>query len=331
MPFLAHFNLKQHPFSLTPNSHLYFPSPEHQRVLVSLLYLIHRREGILKVVGEVGTGKTLLARLLVPTLIDKASVAYIINPQNDARWVVAAICREFGLDPDTTSDPLHALNTFLLDQHQERRGAVVVVDEAQALGPVGLETVRRLSNLETDKRKLLQIVLFGQPELERLLQTHTLRQLNQRIGFSFTIEPLAEETAIQYIRYRVERSTSDNGTADRLFEAKALRTIARAGRGNPRVTNIIADKSLLAAYGDGATRVRVRHVREAVADSRAVVAHRAGREAGGWRRPALAVALTSVVVLAVGAAGWVAVDDGGTGLRWWLADRLLDLLGVLNR
>ena len=194
MPFLAHFDLTERPFSLTPNCELYFPSETHQEVLNSLRYAIDRGEGIIKVSGEVGTGKTLICRLLTADLVKTKAVAYIINPQNDADWVVGAVCREFGLDPDSSSDPFHLLNGFLLEQYRKGRPAVLVVDEAQALGLVGLETVRRrLSNLETDTSKLLQAVLFGQPELDRLLRTHTLRQLNQRIVFSFTIPPFSVE------------------------------------------------------------------------------------------------------------------------------------------
>ncbi len=196
MPFLTHFGLTERPFALTPNSALYYPSESHQQVFDSLLYAVDRGEGIVKVSGEVGTGKTLLCRLLIAELIKSKAVAYIINPQDDSDWVVGAVCREFGLDPDGTGDPFHMLNAFLLEQYRDGRSAVLLVDEAQALGVVGLESVRRLSNLETDTTKLLQTILFGQPELDRLLQTHDLRQLNQRVAFSFALRPLSPDTTI---------------------------------------------------------------------------------------------------------------------------------------
>ncbi|MCH9019851.1 MAG: AAA family ATPase [Proteobacteria bacterium] len=287
MPFLNHFGLTARPFSLTPNSALYYPSESHQEALRSVGFALDRGEGIIKVTGEVGTGKTLLCRMLVAELVDKAAVAYVINPQNDSDWVIGAVCREFGLDPDRESDPFHALNVFLLERFRADGRAVLVVDEAQALGPVGLETVRRLSNLETDKSKLLQIVLFGQPELDRLLQGHGLRQLNQRIVFSFTIDPLTTQTTVDYIRYRLLRSSADEVRADKLFQAKALRAIARASKGIPRIINIIADKSLLAAYGRGADQVTPAHVREAVADSPAVMTSRPPGPAERWGRAAL--------------------------------------------
>ena len=161
MPFLAHFDLLERPFSLTPNSRLYFPSDSHERVMTPLSYAIERGEGIIKVSGEVGTGKTLMCRILTAGLVETKAVAYILNPQNDPDWIVSAICREFGLEPEQSLDSFHLLNEFLLEQYHQNRSAVLVIDEAQALGLEGLEAVRRLSNLETDTAKLLQIVLFG--------------------------------------------------------------------------------------------------------------------------------------------------------------------------
>ncbi len=323
MPFLTHFNLSERPFSLTPNSELYFPSESHQEVLASLPYAIERGEGIVKVSGEVGTGKTLLCRLLTTELIKTKAVAYIINPHNDADWIIGTVCREFGLDPDAPGDPFHRLNEFLLQQYEAGRPAVLVIDEAQALGLVGLETVRRLTNLETDTSKLLQIVLFGQPELDRLLETRALRQLNQRIAFSFAIPPFNEETTIEYIRYRVIRSSTNLATADKLFEAKALHRIARVSRGIPRIVNVIADKSLLAAFSAGADRVDTGHVAEAVADSEGVLRAAPRSEASGWRLAAPVVG-ASLVIAVVGL--WAIADAVG-GAEWSLAAALLALIG----
>lgn len=332
MPFLEHFGFTERPFALTPNCELYYPSEAHQEVLRSLAYAIQRGEGIVKVSGEVGTGKTLLCRLLIAALIESKTVAYIINPQDDSDWVMGAVCREFGLDPDGPGDPFHRLNAFLLEQFREGRSAVLMVDEAQALGMVGLETVRRLSNLETEKSKLLQIILFGQPELDRLLMTHGLRQLNQRIVFSFTIAPLSLDTTVDYVRYRVRRSSEDVAAADKLFDAKALRAIARVSRGIPRLANIIADKSLLAAYCESATQVAPQHVREAVADSTEALGWRARwGGVGGWNRIAPVVAPTVGAVVVLGALGWWAIDGGGAGIEWSLTDSLSSLFGRADR
>jgi MSHA biogenesis protein MshM len=287
MPFLAHFGLKERPFGLTPNSGLYYPSAAHQEVLGSLAYAVERGEGVVKVSGEVGTGKTLLCRMVTAGLVNAAAIAYIINPQANADWVIGAVCREFGLDPDSTSDPLHLLNGFLLEQIAAKRRVLVVVDEAQALGIVGLETVRRLSNLETEKTKLLQIVLFGQPELDRLLADRALRQLSQRIVFSFVIPALGAEDTADYIHHRV-RNASENGAASpSLFDDRAVKAIATASQGIPRVTNIIADKSLLAAFGQSANKVTAQHVSDAVEDSRLVIESLPDRDSGGWGQRAL--------------------------------------------
>ena len=316
MPYLAHFDLHERPFALTPNRALYFPSDSHQQVLEPLSYAVDRGEGIIKVSGEVGTGKTLLCRLLTAELIETKAVAYIINPQNDADWIVAAVCREFGLEPEKSFDPFHLLNEFLLEQYRGKRPAVLVIDEAQALGLNGLETVRRLSNLETDTAKLLQIVLFGQPELDRLLRGHALRQLNQRIVFSFTIPPLSQDTMIDYIRFRVIRSSGNLATAQKLFETKALRRIARASEGVPRLANIIADKSLLAAFNADAGQVSRRHVDEAIADSGDLLSPRSRLDALSAAGPAIAAGLVIGIVSL-----WAIADatSGGGSLSTVLA------------
>ncbi len=314
MPFLAHFGLNERPFALTPNSRLYFPSDSHQQVLTPLSYAIGRGEGIIKVSGEVGTGKTLLCRLLIAELIESKAVAYILNPQNDAHWIVAAVCREFGLEPEQSQDPFHLLNDFLLEQYRRQRPAVLVIDEAQALGLEGLEAVRRLTNLETDTAKLLQIVLFGQPELDRLLRSHELRQLNQRIVFSFKVPPLAEETMIEYIRFRVIRCSDNLAAAQKLFDARAMRHIARASLGVPRLANIIADKSLLAAFSAGARRVARRHVDEAIADSDNLLPNQRPPGALYAAGPALAAGLV------IGIVGlWAITDAAGGGWSLSLA------------
>jgi len=271
MPFLEHFGLTERPFALTPNSGLYYPSKAHHEVLTSLMHAIDQGEGVIKVSGEVGTGKTLLCRMVTAEMLKTKEVAYIINPQTDPNWIIGAVCREFGLDPEKTDDRLHLLNSFLLRQYAAGRGVVLVIDEAQALGIDGLETVRRLSNLETDQTKLMQTVLFGQPELDELLDQRKLRQLNQRIGYSFTLPPLSVKQTGDYIHHRIQLSRVEGGTTKPLFNARAVKAIARASRGIPRITNIIADKSLLAAFAKRDQRVTARHVDEAIKVTRRVI------------------------------------------------------------
>lgn len=326
MPYRAYFKLKVNPFTLTPDTDLYYPSDEHEAIRRSLEFAVDRGDGIVKVSGEVGTGKTLLSRLLIADINGKKiEFAYLINPQEDPNWIIGAVCREFGVDPDPANDPFHALNEFLIRQYRrKKRGAVVIVDEAQALGEAGLEAVRRLSNLETEKHKLLQIALFGQTELDRLLARPSLRQLQQRIEFSFAVPPLPREIVIRYIRYRIACACDDMALADALFEEKALKRIAKMSGGNPRVINILADKSLIAAFGHGAARVTVQHVGEAIADSREIIAGSKFR-IFGWS-PWRTITFSGFGIFAAGAMAWSGVSGFGDGMAGRLAHPLRELI-----
>jgi MSHA biogenesis protein MshM len=311
MPYRAHFRLNTNPFNLTPDTDLYYPNEDHEAIRTSLAFAVDRGDGIVKVSGEVGTGKTLLSRLLIADISAKnVDFAYLINPQEDPDWIIGAVCREFGVDPESTSDPFHALNEFLIEQFRAKnRGAVVIVDEAQALGEQGLEAVHRLSNLETEKHKLLQIVLFGQFELDRVLAQPSLRQFKQRIEFSFAVHALPRDSVIRYVRYRIACACDDIAQADKLFEDKALDRIARMSGGNPRVINILADKSLIAAFGHGATRVAKQHVREAVADSREIIAG-SKYHIFGWS-PWRTISISGFGIFAAAAKAWSGASGAG--------------------
>jgi type II secretory pathway predicted ATPase ExeA len=275
MPYLAHFGLKDSPFTLTPDVDYFFPSHEHSNIIGSIEFALRRDCGIVKVVGEVGTGKTLLCRLLMKKLVENEAVAYINAPQADEQSIIRSICREFGLPHDDEAGNLYAvLNHFLLEQHEQGRLVVIVVDEAQHLGHGGLEALRLVSNLETEKKKLLQIVLFGQTELDELLAHQSLRQLNQRIVFSLNTKPLAPGETKRYVQHRV-RVSRRQGVEYPLFTEGALNVIVRRSGGIPRVINILADKALLVAFSCGSPTVLAAHVAEAVKDSPTlVVGHR---------------------------------------------------------
>src|SRR3954462_8327870 len=226
MPYLAHFGLKEDPLTLTPNTNQYFPIDKHVEIIQSIQFGIARNTGLLKVVGDVGTGKTMLCRLLLRKLVgSNDAVAYLNAPQVEPESLVTLVCGEFGLETGARAQMLQSLNTFLLEQHALGRNAVLIVDEAQALGAAGLEAVRLLSNLETERNKLLQIVMFGQSELDELLQRPDLRQVNQRIGFSFTTGPLTLPEAVHYIRHRVHTSRVD-GIEFPIFTDSAMEVIA---------------------------------------------------------------------------------------------------------
>jgi MSHA biogenesis protein MshM len=312
MPYLAHFGLKEHPFTLTPNTNQYFPIDKHVEIIQSIQFGIARNTGILKVVGDVGTGKTMLCRLLLRKLVgSNDAVAYLNAPQVDPESLVTLVCAEFGLETGSKPQMLQALNTFLLEQHALGRNAVLIVDEAQALGPAGLEAVRLLSNLETERNKLLQIVMFGQSELDDLLQRPDLRQINQRIGFSFNTGPLSMAEAVHYISHRVKMSRVD-GVDFPIFSERAMEMLAQSANFVPRVINILADKSLLVAYGDGAIQVAEKHAEGAIEDSPQIARPvKIGRR---WARRAL------IGIIAAEIAAVIALFVFVPGMQSWAKD-----------
>ena len=318
MPYLAHFGLTDHPFALTPNTDYYYPTQENANIIASLDFALRRDTGIIKIVGEVGTGKTLLCRLLVNKLIDSDAVAYINAPQADAGSIIRAVCREFAIDDAAVEEsPYAALNRFLVDEHAKGRMAVVVVDEAQHLGKAGLEAIRLVSNLETETSKLLQIVLFGQTELDELLQDPSLRQLNQRVVFSFQTKPLTLAEAKRYITHRLRVSRREGIEYD-IFNDAALTAIAEASGGIPRVVNILADKSLLVAYSAGTPTVVRAHALEAIRDTSNLVTSGFRRRIAAWvagfglKSAAVAAA---VALLAALGSGWVVWHQGRSAVK----------------
>ncbi len=322
MPYLAHFGLKEHPFTLTPNTNQYFPIDKHVEIIQSIQFGIARNTGILKVVGDVGTGKTMLCRLLLRKLVgSNDAVAYLNAPQVDPDSLVALVCAEFGLETGTRPQMLQALNTFLLEQHALGRNAVLIVDEAQALGPAGLEAVRLLSNLETERNKLLQIVLFGQSELDELLQRPDLRQINQRIGFSFTTGPLDTAEAVNYIGHRVKTARAE-GIDFPIFTDRAMAILAESGNFVPRVINILADKALLVAYGEGAIQVGEKQVEAAIDDTPQLA--RPLRIRRRWVKHVL------LGVVAAEIAAVIALFAYSPALQGWARDKAVVVRGLLQ-
>jgi len=303
MPYLAHFGLKEHPFTLTPNIDYYYPTQETANIVASLDFALRRDSGIVKVVGEVGTGKTLLCRLLMHKLEDGERVAYINAPQADAQTIVRTVCAEFGIAAEAESDsPYAALNRFLVETHGEGKLAVVVVDEAQHLGRDGLEAIRLISNLETERSKLLQIVLFGQTELDELLRDPSLRQLNQRVVFAFNTKPLTPDETRRYIAHRIKVSRQEGVVYD-IYSDAAIDLIARASGGIPRVVNILADKSLLVAFSEGSPTVNKAHATSAIKDSPGLPTGAAAR--GKSRRIAMVAAGALALLAACGAGAYL--------------------------
>ncbi len=264
----AHFGLHATPFSLTPDTQFFYDHPSMREALNTLVLAVRSGEGFTKVVSEIGTGKTLLCRTFLALLRDQFVTAYVPNPYMEPMTLLLAVADELGVKyaPDVNQHQiLKLLTNFLIDTFaRQQRTVVVCLDEAHAMPLESLEALRLLSNLETEKRKLLQIVLFGQPELDVKLREPSIRQLRQRIAFSCHLRPMTRNELTRYVSHRL---TVAGRGEDELFTRRALRVLFVASGGVPRLVNILAHKALASAYGEGAQRVRARHVRLAVFDT----------------------------------------------------------------
>lgn len=262
-----YFGLQQAPFKITPDTRLFFPGANRGAVLQALIYAVTNGEGITKVVGEVGSGKTMLCRMLENGLPDDVDVVYLANPSLTPDNLLHAIGFEMGLDvePDVPQlKVMHKIQDYLVEQHSKGRRVVMFVEEAQSMPIPTLEEMRLLSNLETEQDKLLQIVLFGQPELDENLSQQQIRQLKERITYSFNLAPLQEYEVRDYINTRM-RTCGYQGMD--LFNQKAIKIVWKHSRGLLRRINIIADKACLAAFADNARIIGPKHVRVAIDDS----------------------------------------------------------------
>ena len=290
--YLQHFGLREPPFSLTPDTSFFYAWRSHQEALNVLLVALRSGEGFLKVTGEVGLGKTLLCRKLLNALTDPFVTAYIPNPHLSPGAMRQAIVDDLGVQTGsraTQNDIVRAMTRRLIQLARDGKRVVVILDEAQELPEKTLEAVRLLTNLETEKRKLLQVVIFGQPELDRRLESPSLRQLRQRITFSYNLAPLDADGVRNYVRHRLQVAGHRGGP---LFDAHALKKIFRASRGTPRLVNILCHKSLMAAYGRGADSVRGEHATLAVRDTEGVI-----RTRFAWWPWALGAPLAGLLLL----------------------------------
>ncbi|PPD51757.1 MAG: general secretion pathway protein [Methylotenera sp.] len=265
--YYPHFGLKEPPFKITPNTDFFFSGGNRGAVLDALVYAITNGEGIIKVVGEVGSGKTMLCRMLQTILPEKIESIYLANPSVAPEDVLHAIAFELQLKLPKNADRLkvmQALQAHLLSRHKEGRQVVIFVEEAQGMPLATLEEIRLLSNLETKQDKLLQIVLFGQPELDTNLNQPHIRQLRERITHSFHLGPLQTKDIGEYLIFRL-RAAGYYGP--HLFTDEAIKKISAAAQGLVRRVNILAEKSLLAAYAENVHQVSVKHVNAAIQDS----------------------------------------------------------------
>lgn len=266
--YTRYFGLREAPFTNTPDSRYFFAHDSCQMAFNTLMVATRSGEGFIKITGEVGTGKTLLCRKFLGILDENFITAYIPNPYLEPMTLLLAVADELGIAyPEHVNQHqlLKSFTNFLIETYARHHCTVVLcLDEAHAMPTETLEVLRLLSNLETPRRKLIQLVLFGQPELDAHLEQSSIRQLKQRISFSASLGPLTRSNLDDYIQHRLHTAGYQG---PRLFSRQAIQHIYKASQGVPRLVNILAHKALLAAFGEGARYVNGRHVQLAVADT----------------------------------------------------------------
>jgi MSHA biogenesis protein MshM len=297
--YYPHFGLKEPPFKITPNTDFFFSGGNRGAVLDALVYAITNGEGIIKVVGEVGSGKTMLCRMLQTILPEKVESIYLANPSVAPEDVLHAIAFELQLKVPKNADRLKVmqlLQAHLLNRYAEGRQVVIFVEEAQGMPLATLEEIRLLSNLETKQDKLLQIVLFGQPELDANLSETHIRQLRERITHSFHLEPLGTKDIGEYL---IARLRAAGYFGPHLFSESAIKKLSAAADGLVRRVNILADKSLLAAYADNVYQVAPKHVKAAIQDSEF------GRKTTNYKQYFIAASVLIAILAMVMAYAWL--------------------------
>jgi putative secretion ATPase (PEP-CTERM system associated) len=295
-----YFQLRERPFALSPDPEYLYPSKVHQEALSYLRYGIEGHAGFVVITGEIGSGKTTMLQSLLGRLDRNTTVARLVNTMLDPRELLEAIMLDFGMDPTGMSKPvlLHRLGQFLVHQRQAGRLTLLIIDEAQNLSLPALEEIRMLSNLETEKSKLIQIILIGQPELRDKLASSQLEQLRQRITVSYHLQPLDAEETANYVNHRLRRAAAGTPV---VFPREVTNLIHARSRGVPRIINVIADATLLFAYGVDRREVDASIVQEALDELDATGVLASYHAEGGHPEAAIAAA-TAAVPAAVTAA-----------------------------
>ncbi len=286
-----YFGLERPPFKITPDTSLFYEGGKRGDILAALVYAIHRGEGIIKVVGEVGSGKTMLCRMLQLKLPDTVEIVYIANPSVSPQDILFVIAHELSLPVTRDAskhEVMHLLQDYLLQRHMENKQVVLFIEEAQGMPLDTLEEIRLLSNLETDQNKLLQIVLFGQPELDQNLAQQSIRQLRERITHSFDLDPLTQDEIHNYLNFRMREV---GYTGPELINKTIAKKVEQYSGGLLRRINIIADKILLSAFAEGTHNLTPKHVTAAVNDSAFDAEVETRSKAHWWLVPLLLAAL----------------------------------------
>ncbi len=292
--YLYHYGIKELPFTLTPNTSYFFGLPSHKEAIEVLVTALKTGEGFIKVTGEVGTGKTLICRKLLNELPADFVTAYIPNPYLSPAELRRAVASELNVSLTDHSDQqefTQRIQQALIHVHQQNQGVVLIIDEAQALPLESIEALRLMTNLETESRKLLQVVLFGQPELDEKLALPELRQLKQRITFSYTLRLMDDDQVYQYVRHRMSVA---GYRGPELFDRRCCELLFQASKGTPRIVNVLCHKSLMLAYGEGKPVVERKHVELAIKDTEA-----ASMPNHMWRNIKIALVVTLITAYVV--------------------------------
>lgn len=266
--YLKYFRLDKHPFNITPDPEFLYSSPSHREALASIVYGVEQKKGFIAIVGDVGVGKTTVLRAYLERADkEKLKILYLFNANLTFKALIRTLCSEMGQSQESEDyfDLVPRLHEALIEEYRAGRTVVLIVDEAQNMPIDTLENLRMLSNLETTRDKLIQIVLCGQIELDYMLNLHQLRQLAQRIAVRAVISPLTREESVEYIRHRLARA----GCMRRIpFTKMAIRAIVRHARGVPRMINILCDNALVTAFGYRQEKVTARVAKEIIIDRR---------------------------------------------------------------
>jgi general secretion pathway protein A len=309
--YLDYFGLKQAPFSIAPDPRYLYMSEKHREALAHLIYGVRNEGGFILVTGEVGTGKTTICRCLMEQLPEQTQVAYIFNPRQTAVELLTTICDEYGIpvvrEDQTAKILVDRIFTFLLQAHAAGKNPVLIIDEAQNLAIDVLEQIRLLTNLETSRKKLLQVILIGQPELRVTLKRADLRQLAQRITARYHLAPLSSDEVSRYINHRLAVS----GQPLPLFSRQVLKRVYRISQGVPRLINLICDRALLGTYAEGGDRVTLPILKRAATE---VLGETADGGNGSGRLQTRLWVLLLLLILSV--AFWILSGQGWLEL-WW--------------
>jgi MSHA biogenesis protein MshM len=292
-----YYGLSETPFSLTPDTVFFYQSFTHREALNVLLVAIKAGESFIKVTGEVGTGKTLVCRKLLDALDEQYNTVYLPNPYMSCDALLNAVIVEMGIADNLEGENyLACINQYLIESAQQANSTVIILDEAQSLPEDSLEAIRLLSNLETEKNKLVQIVLFGQPELDANLAKSSIRQLQQRNMHTYQLKPLNQPSIRSYLQHRI-RSAGYIGPE--LFDQEARKLLFKISQGVPAVINVLCNKAMMLSYASGEFHVQKRHVKAAALDSKASVPARLRLNRGnhGFQYTLLGILLVAVLVM----------------------------------